>query len=293
MTIPERSASLYYVVPAQIFEDPDLEWPEIAFYALLSGLSNHKGYCYATNKYLATRMRKGTEQIERFLKKLEDLGYLTRISIQKGTLWDRKIYINHDFKKCLPSLTDEATVPHTRGIDPSLMRHPIVSEVRVSKDNLSIVSPEVETLKKLFWEAIKKAKPNFSKKPTKNWDEKIGALLKVRSAEQILKALNWALNDSFWKSNVLSPNGLYKNLDIIETKMAGNPTKEDRQILIDKHSKQALDMDTCGKKSTGLQVAALREKVEFNNGPKVWFVPYDVSDEEWKEKTGWKDEPRI
>lgn len=126
-------SGLYYVIPSQVFDDPDLEWPEVAFYTLLSGLAERDGYCFASNKYLAERMRKGTEQIERYLKKLEDLGYIQRESQKIGMLWDRKIFINHGFKKSLRSLTDEASKPHTGGLETSPMP-PIVSEVLVSKD---------------------------------------------------------------------------------------------------------------------------------------------------------------
>ena len=179
---------------------------------------------------------------------------------------------------------DPKAPPHPDPKDPH-KRKPITKE----KKETFLVSPEVETLKNYFLEAIKKAKPDYSKKPTKNWDEKLAALLKIRTADKILKALDWALHDSFWKANVLSPNGLYNNLDMIETKMAGNPTKEDRRALIKKHWKEARNHDNCGQISVGLHIIALGEKVEFVNGPKTWVVPYDLPDDEWKEQTGWTE----
>lgn len=92
----------------------------------------------------------------------------------------------------------------------------------VPKKGTKEISPEVENLKKKILETIKMKKPNFTRTISKKWDEDCKALLKSRSEEEILNVLNWALNDSFWKSNVLSPGGLKRNLDTIESKMPKN-----------------------------------------------------------------------
>jgi hypothetical protein len=157
--MPEPRSGLYYVIPAQVIEDPELDHPDIVFYAILSGLAERDGYCFASNKHLAQRMRRGTEQIEKYLKKLETLGYIRRETIKNGLQWDRKIFINHEFKKSLRSLTDEASKPIPGGIEAYCIP-PIVSKALVSKDTpvSKDTAPLPEKRQKIKEEKIEVAK---------------------------------------------------------------------------------------------------------------------------------------
>lgn len=56
--------------------------------------------------------------------------------------------------------------------------------------------------------------------------------------------------------------------------------------LAEKHKEEAMLYD--GKKWRGENVTACQNRVEFTWGPHYTSVAYDVSDEEWKERTGWK-----
>ena len=90
-----RKGGMYYVAPAQIFDDERLEPAELKFYMLLSGLAHGDGYCYAGNSYLAERMHRKERCVQNWLDKLEDLGYIHREITKKGMETDRKIYITH------------------------------------------------------------------------------------------------------------------------------------------------------------------------------------------------------
>ena len=90
-----RTAGMYYVIPAQVFEDAKLEHSEINFYALLSGLAFNDGYCWASDKYLASRMRVEDRTIRKWILKLEKLGYIRRETERKGLRWERKIFLCH------------------------------------------------------------------------------------------------------------------------------------------------------------------------------------------------------
>lgn len=91
----EPQTSLYYVIPAEVFEDDRLEESEIMFYAFLSGLSRSKGYCYASNEYLAKKRKVTDRCIKYWLDRLEEFGYIKREVTKNGFKWDRKIFITH------------------------------------------------------------------------------------------------------------------------------------------------------------------------------------------------------
>jgi hypothetical protein len=237
MTVSPRSG-LYYVIPSQIFEDQNLNHTEIVFYALLSGLAEHDGYCFASNKYFSEKMRKGTEQIERYLKKLEDLGYIQRASVRKGTLWDRKIFICNSFKNKtnINSSGGEATMPQPRGIDASPMRHEyigLISKAIESEERESPlpqrpsqvtfeVSKEAKELSQSLWENIQKRNPTAKPPKLEKWVLEIDKMNRIdkRSWSDISEAINWIFEkDTFWCKVVGSADNLRKNYDKIRLQM--------------------------------------------------------------------------
>ena len=80
----KHSGSLYYVIPAQVFEDERLESNHLKLYALISGLAHSNGYCFASNDYLAQRMRKDIRSIQRWIDVLESTGYIKREITKNG-----------------------------------------------------------------------------------------------------------------------------------------------------------------------------------------------------------------
>lgn len=90
----EPRSGLYYVVPAFVFESDDIGWPEKMLYALISGLSTNHGYCFASDSYLAKKMKVDDRTIRRHLNTLESLKFITKHTEKKGMFWSRKIYVN-------------------------------------------------------------------------------------------------------------------------------------------------------------------------------------------------------
>lgn len=112
-------ASLYYVIPAQVFEDDRLEFSEIMFYGLLSGLAFSNGYCFASDRYLGKRMKSDERTIRRWIEKLEGFGYIKRHTEKNGMKWDRKIFICHSstnvYERASSSLSNGHTCPDREG----------------------------------------------------------------------------------------------------------------------------------------------------------------------------------
>ena len=179
----EPRSGMYYVIPSQVFEDPELEHTEIVFYALLTSLAGKNGYCFASDKYLAEKMRKSEEQIKRYFKKLEDLGYITRESKRIGVLWDRKIFINHNFKKSPPN---DPCKGHTRPLEASHMTPEyigLVSEVLVSEEIPPLTPPKKEGDGELL------SFPPFVKLRKTEY-EKLEAERGKKSLDQVIEEIN-------------------------------------------------------------------------------------------------------
>lgn len=252
--------------------------------------------------------------ITKAIKKLQKLDLIIKHTIgEKGdqkTLYELKVDYG-DKDQCrnnIPPSTETVPPPSVETTLPPQCRNNTTPSVEttptketITKENIEIskdislvrgkpqtkeVSPEIENLEKKFLEEIKKVKPDFVGKSSKNWHLNCQKLLKVRTEEKILKILRWCLQDPFWKGNVLSPNGLLNNLDQIETKMAQNPSEGDVKEIFERHAIQAKKYDE--KKWRGERVMALNSSVEFLSGISLRdTVSYSVSEKEWFERTGW------
>lgn len=99
MKTEEHKSGLYYVILSAVLEDTRLEHSEIVFYALLSGLATVQGYCFASDEYLAKRMRCKERTVRDWLLRLEKFGYIERETKKEGMLWDRKIFVHHGLSK--------------------------------------------------------------------------------------------------------------------------------------------------------------------------------------------------
>lgn len=65
-------------------------------YAVISGLTTDKGYCYASNDYLAEKMELQERQIRNLLKQLKDSNLISIKIIEKNK---RFIFLNTNAKQ--------------------------------------------------------------------------------------------------------------------------------------------------------------------------------------------------
>lgn len=69
--------SYYAIIPAIVRYDEKLSASEKLMYGELTCLTNKLGYCYASNSYFAKLYSKDASTISRWVKDLEDCGYIT------------------------------------------------------------------------------------------------------------------------------------------------------------------------------------------------------------------------
>jgi hypothetical protein len=114
MTTPQQPQhGFFLLIPAFIADDPDIDDATAMLYGRIVALSNQKGHCWASDKYLAELTRVKEREVQNRLKVLEDKGYIVRDSERKGFSWSRKIYPNHGFQKDLTKRTSVHNDTHT------------------------------------------------------------------------------------------------------------------------------------------------------------------------------------
>jgi hypothetical protein len=258
MTSDEKNhGSIYYVIPAQIFEDLDLEDSEKIFYGLLSGLAFSNGFCFASDAYLAKRKNVDERTIKRWLEKLEKKGYIRRDTKKNGMYWDRKIFITHSHVNSNKSY-ERTPKPSSKGHVCPVDRGthvPIVSEVPPASEILPPLPP-----------------PSSKDKPlpiTPEEEEEIQKLLRERpEGMPKIKSMR------SWRKVVLE--------DIRSSGMMIRANAD--QTRANRAEAFLADMR---KNSHGELTCAYEDHVEFSCGNKVRKVLYNTPYEEWIKQTGW------
>lgn len=107
----------YSVIPSYIMYDNTITPGSRLLYGTITNLSNWKGYCFATNRYLADLFGITTRTIGRYLSELEKRGYVETELIRKANkeVEERRIWIT-EIKRSLeahksdePILLDDGT----------------------------------------------------------------------------------------------------------------------------------------------------------------------------------------
>ena len=250
--------SIYYVIPAQVFEDKDLEDSEKMFYGLLSGLAFSNGFCFASDAYLAKRKGVDERTISRWLEKLEKKGYVRRDTKKNGMFWDRKIFIMHSHVNSNKSYERAPKSPSNGRTcqdrtDPHV---DIESEVPSACESMRENPPPPSSKKE-----PKPATPEEEEEISKRLRERPKELPKIKCKKA-------------WKRVVLE-----------EIRSEGENIKENLEKIIERRT-LAISKDML-KNSDGELICAYTDYVEFSYGSKVRSVRYDVSQEEWTKQTRW------
>jgi len=83
----------FAVLTAEVLYDRNITDTQKILYAIVSNLTNAKGYCFATNSYLAEVMNCSQESVRRHLSALEQSGYILRHIEENNGLRKRRLYL--------------------------------------------------------------------------------------------------------------------------------------------------------------------------------------------------------
>lgn len=94
----EKYIGAFGVVPNAILYDKRLKNGEKILYTFISSFSNKSGYCFASNAYLSEIVGVTKNTIKIYLKKLEELNYISRAykNGEEDDNVERKIYLVYD-----------------------------------------------------------------------------------------------------------------------------------------------------------------------------------------------------
>jgi hypothetical protein len=174
------------------------------------------------------------DQAQRALNKLRSYGLL--MEKQHEGYNNMKLWrIDTDGVQGL-QLTAKSQSPRNRSNLTAKSRQPssdiavstyIEEDIRITKEVSRTFGDEVIELSNLLAELIES---NGVKKPsvTDKWHQDIEKLHRIDeySYEQIERTIRWAQNDSFWRSNILSPAKLRKQFGALQLRMnSGNDSK--------------------------------------------------------------------
>jgi uncharacterized phage protein (TIGR02220 family) len=76
--VKQMQKGYYAIIPASVRYDDELTPNAKLLYGEITALCNEKGYCWAGNSYFADLYQKDKSTIKRWIKQLEDKGYITR-----------------------------------------------------------------------------------------------------------------------------------------------------------------------------------------------------------------------
>lgn len=119
----EQYRSYYVVIPTAVFDDEELTDSAKLLYGELSVLTISEGYCWASNAYLAEKLKKAPKTIQSLLKQLSDRGHIS-VEVERdpetNEFLRRKIWMRSPDGICGdPPLKNEVTSPQNCG-DPHL-----------------------------------------------------------------------------------------------------------------------------------------------------------------------------
>lgn len=154
--------SKYAVITVAILKDPRITLQQKVLLCFIQALSNSKGYCFASNKYLADLIGVKKDSVTKMLQKLEDYGFIGRVvKIDKdGMVTFRSITVfeNPVDKTPLPSHEMGGTLQQDEGYTPvGLVYNIDYSKEDIKNNNISakskkkgFVPPTEEEVKVFF-----------------------------------------------------------------------------------------------------------------------------------------------
>lgn len=228
----ELSHNAFLFIPAFVADNENLDDATILLFGRLNALSNRKGYCYASDDYLAHICKVKERVIQTRLSKLEQEGYIKRDTKKIGMGWDRKIYTCTNSSKIMfTSSTDEQyRVAHTNSIEQSIRatykykKTNNINKESISKDipkkktvdKSTLDSKESHICSKYLFEKLKELRPERKIPDWIKWDKQFDLMLRVDKIpkDKIIEAINFATRiDNGFK--VKSPESLrnkYENI---------------------------------------------------------------------------------
>jgi len=217
------------VIPATILFDNELNDRDKIIYAIISNLTHERGYCWASNKYLAQKLDCNAKTISRAIKKLSDRNYIDveMLTNQSGTSRIIRLEGAVYFAKSQmrTKMSTGVWTNLSRGMDKNVQHNSIVKYNSINK-NINTSGVNEKTTSKL----LKFINDRYSRNFRKINANRLKMRLKTYSLDEILMAIENAHADKFHidsKFKYLTPEYFTRNDDIIDKWLNTKPQKNE------------------------------------------------------------------
>ena len=95
------------------------------------------------------------------------------------------------------------------------------SKNNISKNNIFIENSNEMELSRLLFSLMQSNNPKVKQPNFQSWSKQFDYILRIdkRQIEDVTMLIRWCQSNSFWKSNILSPNKLREKYDMLYLKM--------------------------------------------------------------------------
>ena len=232
--------SFYYIIPAILVEDS----PHFGIgllYGLITSLCNKEGFCFASNNYLAQKLKTSSSTIKRYLKFLLDNDYVEINTYQnKGNT--RKIYIIKRTKVGSPMTQPRVTSEPTPRVTSEPHSNISISNIKKSNnkvDQSKTYPSEVLELTTFLHEFLSNLKLINKNSKKSNWYKDINLFIKEinLSIQEIKEIINFipSIENNYLKTCIRSAKALREKFVMIHNEY-------NRNLLVENNKKEFQQM---------------------------------------------------
>jgi hypothetical protein len=227
----EVSSKGYGIIYKMPMLDTDLDVVAKAFYAYLCSYAGAGDTAFPGMDKICNDLQVSRQRLERHRKVLVDKGYITvkQVKGEKGRFKHNEYLINKELSPLLRfPTTDEPTTENVTTNNNSLnnnnnnINNNTSPKVRMNskKDKYDSDSPYIK-MAEYMYSLIVKNNDSIKKPNMQKWADDFRKMIEIdeRPKEIVGDVLRFAVNDSFWQSNILSPSKLRKQYSVLYGQM--------------------------------------------------------------------------
>jgi hypothetical protein len=234
-------------IPKELWLDKRLSLLEKALLAEIDSLDG-PDHCYADNLYFQNMFNVKERTISETISRLKKLGLLEQVSFD-GRRRQIKSNLRTVYAKFYGSASQQNVVSNQNftGLPPQILpcqpiEEPIererIDEIIKDKEEESTVSADASTLTSEFISLLQKVHGKEAVNPNiQSWKKEFDRLLRIdkKDKDLVRKVMNWAVQDPFWQTNIISPKKLRLKFLTLKLQMESQwkkPTRRPKQDLM-------------------------------------------------------------
>lgn len=210
----------YGILTNDVLFDKKLSSTGKLVFVFITSLSAEKGFCWASNKYIAEKMSIGLSTASGIISDLEKAGYVS-VEVDKVAGNRRKIRIG--ILENQQTYTEKPVDPYTE--------KPVHNSIRVNSisKNYNLITPESLELTKILANCLVQNFEFMAGKLTVDiqtkWARDIEKLHRIDGYDYklIQAVLEWSQQDDFWKQNIRSGATLRKQFTQLLIRIKSQP----------------------------------------------------------------------